>query len=48
MLFMSEFTKELEGVGDVCVFADFDMRNHGNAKYGKNSCGDCRFMVLML
>ncbi|GBC07958.1 hypothetical protein RclHR1_07800011 [Rhizophagus clarus] len=32
--FFREFTVHVDGVGDVCSFAVFDFRKHGNAKYG--------------
>ncbi|POG80356.1 autophagy protein Apg9-domain-containing protein [Rhizophagus irregularis DAOM 181602=DAOM 197198] len=32
--FFREFTVHVDGVGDVCSFAIFDFRKHGNVKYG--------------
>ncbi|KAJ9533597.1 hypothetical protein QJQ45_026663, partial [Haematococcus lacustris] len=32
--FVADFTVHVEGVGDVCSFAAFDLQAHGNVKYG--------------
>ncbi|EPS61983.1 hypothetical protein M569_12811, partial [Genlisea aurea] len=32
--FITDFTVDVEGVGDVCSFSLLDFRNHGNRKYG--------------
>ncbi|CAH9102780.1 unnamed protein product [Cuscuta epithymum] len=32
--FITDFTVDVEGVGNVCSFSVFDFRNHGNSKYG--------------
>lgn len=34
MHFVADNTVYVEGVGDVCSFATFDISRHGNAKYG--------------
>lgn len=32
--FVRDFTTSVEGVGDICSMAAFDLRAHGNARYG--------------
>ncbi len=34
LAFVRDFTAHVDGVGDVCSLAAFDLHRHGNAKYG--------------
>ncbi len=38
--FVSTFTTHIDGVGDVCSLAAFDIARHGNAKYGAPANAD--------
>lgn len=32
--FVAEFSQQVQGLGDVCSLAAFDLKQHGNHKYG--------------
>lgn len=36
--FIVDFTVDVEGVGHVCSFSNFDFKNHGNQRYGSPFC----------
>ena len=36
---MRDFTVHVDGIGDVCSLACFDLARHGNAKYGSPVSG---------
>lgn len=38
--FFAEFTTQKDGIGYICKFAVFDLKNHGNAKYGADTTAD--------
>jgi hypothetical protein len=37
--FVRDFTVHVDGIGDVCSLACFDLHRHGNAKYGSPVTG---------
>ena len=37
--FVRDFTVHVDGIGDVCSLACFDLARHGNAKYGSPVSG---------
>ncbi|KAK2455338.1 autophagy-related protein [Trifolium repens] len=39
--FITDFTMDIEGVGDVCSFSVFDFQKHGNSSYG-SPCNSSR------
>ena len=38
--FVRDFTTHVDGIGDVCSLACFDLHRHGNRKYGSPYHGD--------
>lgn len=38
--FFRNFTVEVAGVGDICSFAQLDVRHHGNPQVGTGGAGD--------
>ncbi len=53
--FVSDFSQQVQGMGDVCSLAAFDLKQHGNHKYGspyqgpkvsiKPTCCRCQFLA---
>ncbi len=37
LAFVRDFTVRVDGIGDICSLAAFDLQRHGNAKYGAPS-----------
>ena len=37
--FARDFTSHVDGIGDVCSLAAFDLQRHGNRKYGSPAQG---------
>ena len=39
LAFVRDFTVHVDGIGDICSLAAFDLQRHGNAKYGAPVAG---------